>query len=99
MNAIKAQAVAACGAGIALGQTWMGTRLAVTPRRYFWLTLEEIERALMVEEAALLSLSSLVKARKRDLRHPPEQNALPLRESEIPDSTGGGPVRRRVSGR
>lgn len=86
LNNIKAQAVAACRRwDLALGQTWAEQGWLSQADDIFWLTLEEIERALMVEEEALLSLSSIVEARKETYRTYTETK-MPFRlhESQIP---------------
>lgn len=86
LNNIKAQAVAACRRwDLALGRAWVEQGWLLQADDIFWLTLEEIERALMVEEEALLSLSATVKARKETYRTYAETK-MPFRlhESQIP---------------
>ncbi|MCB9101852.1 MAG: hypothetical protein H6632_20125 [Anaerolineales bacterium] len=49
---------------LALGQIWSAAGWLETPQDIFWLTLEEIERTLRVEEGLAVTLSSTIQARK-----------------------------------
>ncbi len=65
LHQARAQAMAACRRwDLALGEQWAGQGWLEKPEDIFWLTLEEIERALMVEGDVSLMLSSTVRARQ-----------------------------------
>lgn len=49
---------------LALGQTWSATGWLENPDDMFWLTLEEIERTLRVEDGMAVKLSSTIQVRK-----------------------------------
>lgn len=69
LDEIKAEAMAACRTwNLALGKKWAGQNWLNQPDDIFWLTLDEIERALMLEKDTAVMLSSTVQARKETYR-------------------------------
>jgi pyruvate,water dikinase len=86
LNDAKTRAIAACRRwDLALGQQWVKRGWLAQPEDIFWLTFEEIERALMVEGDAAVGLSSTVQARKETYQTYAETK-MPYRlpESQIP---------------
>ncbi len=85
LNSDKARAIAACRRwDLALGQKWVERGWLAQPDDIFWLTIEEIERALMVEADAAI-LSSTVQARKETYQtYGATKMPFRLHDSEIP---------------
>jgi pyruvate,water dikinase len=85
LNSDKARAVAACRRwDLALGQKWVEQGWLAQPADIFWLTIEEIERALMIEAEAVI-LSSNVQARKETYEtYAATRMPFRLNESRIP---------------
>ncbi len=85
LNSDKARAVAACRRwGLALGQKWVERGWLAQPTDIFWLTIEEIERTLMIEADAAI-LSSNVQARKETYEtYAATKMPFRLNESQIP---------------
>ncbi|MCB0164965.1 MAG: hypothetical protein KDI79_12105 [Anaerolineae bacterium] len=81
---------------LALGQTWSATGWLETPDDIFWLTLEEIERTLRVEEGMAVKLSSTIQVRKETYAiYAQTTTPFVIKDSEVPaiqlgyaDSTG-----------
>jgi pyruvate,water dikinase len=86
LNQARARAMAACRRwDLALGQRWVERGWLAQPADIFWLTLEEIERTLMVEGNAGIGLSSTVQARKETYQAYAETKMpFSLQESQIP---------------
>jgi pyruvate,water dikinase len=85
LNSARAKAMAACRQwDLALGENWVSRGWLAQPDDIFWLTLEEVERTLMIEENMGLILSSTVQARKETYQTY-AQTELPfnLQESQI----------------
>jgi pyruvate,water dikinase len=65
LDETKAKAMAVCRAwDLALGQRWVSRKWLAQPEDIFWLTLEEIERALIIGQGNAVTLSPTVQARK-----------------------------------
>ena len=65
LHAARAKAMTACrGWDMALGQRWAGQGWLKQAADIFWLTVDEIERALMVEQEVGASLPAIVQARQ-----------------------------------
>jgi phosphohistidine swiveling domain-containing protein len=80
-----ARGMAACRRwDLALGQKWVEQGWLAQPEDIFWLTMEEVERTLMVESDVGITLSSIVQARKETYQIYAE-TPMPfnLRESQI----------------
>ncbi len=85
VNLHRARAVAACRKwDLALEQDWTNKGWLAQPEDIFWLTAEEIERTLMVEENSGITLPITVQAR-RETFQTYAQTSMPftVRESEI----------------
>lgn len=85
LHAARAVAMAACRRwDLALGQRWVERGWLEQPEDIFWLTMEEVERTLMVEGDTGLMLTSTVRARQETYRIWAE-TAMPftLSESEL----------------
>ncbi len=85
LNNTRAKAMAACRRwDLALGQKWVDQGWLVQAEDIFWLTMEEIEQALMIE-AHGITLSSIVQARKETYQTYAEtEMPFRLQESQIP---------------
>lgn len=85
LHAARAVAMAACRRwDLALGQRWAEKGWLEKPEDIFWLTLEEVERTLMVEGDTGLMLTSTVRARRETYRTYAETTMpFTLSESEI----------------
>jgi phosphohistidine swiveling domain-containing protein len=86
LNNAKARGMAACRRwDLALGQKWVERGWLAQPADIFWLTLEEVERTLIVEDDAGIALSSIVQARKETYQTYAETKMpFRLQESQIP---------------
>ncbi|MEW5959833.1 MAG: PEP/pyruvate-binding domain-containing protein, partial [Chloroflexota bacterium] len=86
LDRTRSQAMAICRRwDLALGQKWVGRGWLVQPDDIFWLTLEEIERALMIEEDIGITLSSTIQARKETYQtYGQTQMPFTLTDSQIP---------------
>jgi len=86
LNRAKARGMAACRRwDLALGQKWTDQGWLVQPDDIFWLTLEEVERTLMLEGNTGISLSSTVQARKETYQTYAETRMpFKVHESQIP---------------
>jgi pyruvate,water dikinase len=86
LNSAKARAMAACRRwDLALGQKWVEQGWLAQPADIFWLTLEEVERTLMIEGDTGIGLSSTVQARKETYQTYAETKMpFSLQESQIP---------------
>lgn len=85
LNAGRAQAMAALRRwDLALGQKWVEQSWLANVEDIFWLTLDEIESALIAEDATGLTLPALVQARKATYQEY-AQTPLPfnLKEADI----------------
>ncbi len=94
LNTIRARAMAACRRwDLALGQQWVGQGWLDRPEDIFWLTLDDVERPLMIEETAGVTLSSTVQARK-DTYQTYQETKIPFRlhQSDIPSIQLGGGI-------
>ncbi len=86
LNQARARAMTACHRwDLALGRVWVERGWLVQPDDIFWLTLEEIERVLMVGQNAGITLPATIQARQ-DTYQTYAQTEMPfaLLESEIP---------------
>jgi pyruvate,water dikinase len=85
VNSARAKAMTACRYwDLALGQKWAGQGWLAQPEDIFWLTLQEIERTLMVEENMGITLPATVQARKETYQTYAETTMpFTLRESQI----------------
>jgi phosphohistidine swiveling domain-containing protein len=85
LNNAKARAMAACRRwDLALGQKWVEQGWLAQPGDIFWLTLEEVERTLMLEGDTGIGLSSTIQARKETYQLYGETNMpFSLSESQI----------------
>ncbi|NJN95279.1 MAG: hypothetical protein HC875_14815 [Anaerolineales bacterium] len=86
LNSAKARGMAACRRwDLALGQKWTDQGWLARPDDIFWLTLEEVERTLMLEGDTGISLSSTVQARKETYQTYAETRMpFKVHESQIP---------------
>jgi pyruvate,water dikinase len=85
LHTTTARGMAACRRwDLALGQKWVEQGWLAQPEDIFWLTMEEVERTLMVEGDVGITLSSIVQARKETYQIYAE-TPMPfnLRESQI----------------
>lgn len=82
----KASVMATCRQwDLALGQQWVDQGWLEKPQDIFWLTLEEIERAIMAQKSSALMLSSMVQARKETYQsYANTEMPFNLKESELP---------------
>ncbi len=86
LDRTRSQAMATCRRwDLALGQTWVSRGWLVQAEDIFWLTIDEIERTLMVAEDVGITLSSIVQARKETYQTY-RQTEMPftLLDSQIP---------------
>ncbi len=81
----RARAIAACRSwDLILGQKWAKQGWLEQPEDIFWLTLDEIERVLMIEQGGAVTLSSTVKARKETYQtYAKTQMPFYLKESQL----------------
>jgi pyruvate,water dikinase len=86
LDSAKARGMAACRRwDLALGQKWVDKGWLARPDDIFWLTLEEVERTLMIEGDTGIGLSSLIQARKETYQTYAETKMpFSLPESQIP---------------
>jgi pyruvate,water dikinase len=86
LDTAHAKAVAACRAwDLALGQCWVKQGWLAEPGDFFWLTLDDVERTLMVKGEVGVTLSATVRARKATYETYAETSMpFTVRESEIP---------------
>lgn len=86
LNNARARAMAACRRwDLALGQRWTERGWLVQADDIFWLTLEEIERTLMLEGDTAIGLSSTVQARKETYQtYATTKMPFTLAEAQIP---------------
>lgn len=86
LNSAKARGMAACRRwDLVLGQKWTDQGWLARPDDIFWLTLEEVERTLMLEGDTAISLSSTVQARKETYQTYAETRMpFKVHESQIP---------------
>jgi len=84
-NTQRARAIAACRHwNLTLGQYWTDKGWLTQPEDIFWLTLDEIERTLMVEENRGITLPVTVQARKETYQtYADTTMPFTVRESEI----------------
>jgi phosphoenolpyruvate synthase/pyruvate phosphate dikinase len=85
LNSARAKAMGACRRwDLALGQKWVDQGWLARPDDIFWLTMEEVERTLLVGDDIGITLSSIVQARKETYQTYAE-TTMPysLRESQI----------------
>jgi pyruvate,water dikinase len=84
-NTQRARAMAACRQwDLALGQHWTDKGWLTQPEDIFWLTLNEIERTLMVEEDRGVTLPVTVQARKETYQtYADTTMPFTVKESEI----------------
>jgi len=82
----KARVMATCRQwNLRLGQTWVDQGWLEKPQDIFWLTLEEIERAIMAEKSSAVTLSSTIQARKETYQsYANTEMPFNLKESELP---------------
>ncbi len=81
----KAKVIAACRYwNLTLGQKWADLDWLAKPEDIFWLTLDEIERVLLMEEEGTITLSSTIRARKETYQTY-NQTEMPfyLKESQL----------------
>ncbi len=86
LNSLRGRAMSACRRwDLALAQSWVAKGWLARPEDIFWLTLEEIERTLMIKEDMGVTLTSIVQARK-DTYQTYAQTEMPfsILESQIP---------------
>jgi phosphohistidine swiveling domain-containing protein len=85
LNSARAKGMAACRRwDLALGQKWVAQGWLNQPKDIFWLTMEEVERTLMVESDVGITLSSIVQARKETYQiYAKTPMPFNLRESQI----------------
>jgi phosphohistidine swiveling domain-containing protein len=86
LNKARTRVMTACHRwDLALGQSWVERRWLVQPEDIFWLTLDEVERALMVGSDVGITLPATIQAR-RETYQTYAQTEMPftLLESEIP---------------
>lgn len=86
LNNAKARAMAAFRRwDLALGQKWAEAGWLAQADDIFWLTLEEVERTLMLEGDTVVGLSSTVQARKETYQtYAATQMPFTLAEAQIP---------------
>lgn len=86
LDSARAEAMAACRHwNLALGARWAGKSWLAQPEDIFWLTLQEIEQAIMLEQNAAVSLSSTVQARKESYHgYAKTKMPLQLKEAQLP---------------
>ncbi len=86
LNKARAKAMTACHRwDLALGRVWVEQGWLVQPDDIFWLTLEEIERVLMVGPAAGITLPATIQARQETYQtYAQTEMPFSLLESEIP---------------
>jgi pyruvate,water dikinase len=86
LNSVKARAMAAFRRwDLSLGQKWVERGWLVQADDIFWLTLEEVERTLMLEGDTVIGLSSTVQARKETYQtYAATKMPFTLTESQIP---------------
>jgi pyruvate,water dikinase len=76
---------------VVLGQKWRDQGRLEQPQDIFWLSLAEIEQAIMKETGQVLTLVSIVQARKETYAgYAKTQMPLLLRDSQIPQLQWGG---------
>lgn len=85
LNQARGRAMTACREwDLALGREWTAKGWLAAAGDIFWLTLDEIERTLMLEEGAGITLSSTVQARKETYRmYAQTEMPFSLPESQI----------------
>lgn len=86
LTGLRARAMTACRRwDLKLGQVWVEQGWLAQAEDIFWLTLDELERTLMIEENMGITLSSIIQARKETYQTYAETE-LPfnLQESQIP---------------
>jgi phosphohistidine swiveling domain-containing protein len=86
LNSAKARAMAAFRRwDLALGQKWVERGWLAQAGDIFWLTLEEVERTLMLEGDTVIGLSSTVQARKETYQtYAATKMPFTLAETQIP---------------
>ena len=86
LNSAKARGMAACRRwDLALGQKWVDQGWLAAPEDIFWLTLDEVERTIIIEHDVGITLSSIIQARKETYRvYAATQMPFSLPESKIP---------------
>jgi pyruvate,water dikinase len=83
---LRAKSMAACRVWyLTLGQTWAEQDWLAQPEDIFWLTLEEIERTLMIGQGIAAALPSTVEGRKATYQiYAKTPMPLTLKESQLP---------------
>jgi len=92
LNRARGRAMTTCRRwDLALGEFWVKCGWLSEPQDVFWLTLDEIERALLIGDEAGHALSAIVPAR-RETYQTYADTVLPyqLQESQIPQIQLGG---------
>lgn len=86
LNQVRARAMTACHRwDLTLGQVWVERGWLAQPGDIFWLTLEEIERVLMVGQDAGITLPVTIQARQETYQtYAQTEMPFALLESEIP---------------
>jgi len=86
LNKARARAMTACHRwDLALGRKWVAQGWLKQTADIFWLTLEEVERALMVGDNAGITLSPTIQARKETYQtYAQTEMPFTLLESELP---------------